>query len=270
MDKEAGRKLRQIRQRLGISTTQVAEMSSRLAQAEGNGEFLLSTARLAQIENAGSAPSLHKLYALAIIYRVRFSDLLRLYGLDLSKTPAHLRLFQPAGTVPAQVELLDPSGVVSFPVRFDPGFDRRATQFMNQVVEAWGEIPLALLERLNPRRRLYGYIGIEDRTMYPLLRPGSFVVIDDEQAEVAAGGWGHEFDRPIYFVELRRGYRCAWCQLEGSSLILIPHPLSGCRVQTFPFPDEAEIMGRVTGVAMRLVDGPEKTGAARRELPRQP
>ena len=138
MDKEAGRKLRQIRQRLGISTTQVAEMSSRLAQAEGNGEFLLSTARLAQIENAGSAPSLHKLYALAIIYRVRFSDLLRLYGLDLSKTPAHLRLFQPAGTVPAQVELLDPSGVVSFPVRFDPGFDRRATQFMNQVVEAWG------------------------------------------------------------------------------------------------------------------------------------
>src|SRR3990172_4680263 len=123
------------------------------------------------------------------------------------------------------------------------------------------------MERLNPRQRLYGYVGVDDRTMHPLIRPGSFVIIDDQELEVASGGWSHEFDRPIYFVELRRGYRCSWCQLEGSSLLLIPHPLSGCKVETFPYPDEAEVMGRVTGGAMQLVGAKEKTGPARRELP---
>jgi len=270
MGKEAGHKLKEIRERLRISTTHVQDQSRCLTDVENNPQFLVSTARLAQIENEGSIPSLHKLYSLSVIYRVRFPDLLRLFGLDLRKAPSHFRLLQPSKTQPVEMELLDPTGVVSFPVRFDPSFDRRATQFLNQVVEAWGEIPLALMERLNPRQRLYGYVGLDDRTMHPLIRPGSFLIIDDQELGVASGGWTHEFDRPIYFVELRRGYRCSWCQLEGSSLLLIPHPLSGCKVETFPYPDEAEVMGRVTGVAMQLVKAKERTGPARRELPRLP
>lgn len=270
MSQEAGRKLKAIRERLGISTTQVFDQSRRIAAAEDKADFVVSTARLAQIENQGSVPSVFKLYSLSLIYRLRFSDLLRLFGLDLSKFFTHFRLLRPTQTQPVQMELLDASGVVSFPVRFDPSFDRRATQFMNQVVEAWGEIPLGLLERLNPRQRLYGYVGLEDSTMYPLIRPGSFVLIDDQELAIASGGWGHEFDRPIYFVELRRGYRCAWCQLEGSSLLLIPHPLSGCKVETFPYPDEAELIGRVTGVAMQIVQTEARTGPGRREQPRLP
>lgn len=270
MSNHPGQRLKQIREHLGITTTEVAASSRRLVEAEGRQEFLVSTARLAQIENKGSVPSVFKLYALSVIYRLRFSDLLQLFGLDLAKTPAHLRLLQPSGTQPAQVELLEHNQMVSFPVRFDPAFDRRATQFLNQVVEAWGEIPLALLERLNPRRRLYGYIGLNDRTMYPLIRPGSFVIIDDQKLEVAQSGWKHEFDRPVYFVELRRGYRCSWCQREGSSLMLIPHPLSGCRIETFASPDEAEVIGQVTGVAMRLVETESETGHGRREPPRLP
>lgn len=267
---EAGQKLKEIRERLGISTTQVEEHSRRIANAEGTKEFLVSTPRLAQIENEGSLPSIFKLYSLSAIYRVRFSDLLRLFGLDLAKAPSHSRLLQPAKTQPVQVELPEAATVVSFPVRFDPAFDRRATQFLNQVVETWGEIPLALLERLNPRTRLYGYIGLDDCTMDPLLRPGSFVVIDDQRLEVATGGWRNEFDRPIYFVELRRGYRCCWCQREGSSLMLIPHPLSGCKIEAFSYPDEAEVIGQVTGVAMRIVETAAETKSGRREPPKLP
>lgn len=270
MQREAGRKLKEIRERLGISTTQVEEHSRRLVEAESSNNFLVSTARLAQIENEGSTPSIFKLYALSVIYRLRFSDLLRLFGLDLAKVPSHLRLMQPAKTQPAQVELAEGGSVVSFPVRFDPAFDRRATQFLNQVVEAWGEIPLALLERLNPRRRLYGYIGLDDRTMYPLLRPGSFVVIDDQKTEVAVSGWTNEFDRPIYFVELRRGYRCCWCQREGPSLMLVPHSLSGCKIDTVPYPEEAEIIGQVTGVAMRIAAAEKEAGRGRPEPPKLP
>lgn len=268
MSQEAGSRLKRIREQLDISTTQVEEISNRIAEQEKNKEFRISTARLSQIENEGSIPSIFKLYSLSVIYRVRFTDLLRHFGLDLSKVPAHMRLSQPVETQPVEVELLEPNTVVSFPVRFDPSFDRQATQFLNQVVEVWGEIPLALLERLNPRRRLYGYIGLGDRRMNPLIRPGSFVVIDDKQTHVLQTGWAHEFDRPIYFIELRQGYRCCWCQQEGSSLMLIPHPLSGYKIETFPCPDEAEVIGRVMAVAMRIVEG-EKERHARRELPKQ-
>src|SRR2546425_6346623 len=32
--------------------------------------------------------------------------------------------------------------------------------------------------------------------------------------------------RPIYFVELRNGYVCSWCQVDQGQLIVIPHPHS--------------------------------------------
>jgi hypothetical protein len=52
---------------------------------------------------------------------------------------------------------------------------------------------------------------------------------------------------------LRDSYACSWVELRGSELTLIPHPLSGSAIRQFPYPDEAEIIGQVTGVAMRLV-----------------
>jgi hypothetical protein len=77
-----------------------------------------------------------------------------------------------------------------------------------------------------------------------------------------ASSWRTEFDRPIYFVELRDGYACSWCEIRGSQLTLIPHPLSGCTIRQFTYPSEAEIVGQVTGVAMRLIPpdaGPDET-----------
>ena len=64
--------------------------------------------------------------------------------------------------------------------------------------------------------------------------------------------WKNELDRPIYFVELREGYRCAWCQVDGSRLMLIPHPISKVAVQTFSLASEVEVLGQVVGMALRL------------------
>lgn len=36
---------------------------------------------------------------------------------------------------------------------------------------------------------------------------------------------------------------------------MIPHPQSHQSVRRFAFPSEAEVLGRVTGVAMRIADG---------------
>jgi hypothetical protein len=88
--------------------------------------------------------------------------------------------------------------------------------------------------------------------MAPLLRPGSLVLVDPKLQQVKNSGWTNEYERPIYFIELRDGFRCCWCRCEGGKLMLVPHPLSSCAPEVYPFPDEAEIVGQVVGVAMRL------------------
>jgi hypothetical protein len=103
---------------------------------------------------------------------------------------------------------------------------------------------------------------MDDYSMHPLLRPGSFVQIDNQINRVNASEWRTEFDRPIYFVELRDSYACSWAELKGPQLTLIPHPLSGAPIRQFLYPDEAEVIGQVTAVAMRLVATPEARAAA--------
>ena len=120
--------------------------------------------------------------------------------------------------------------------------------------ESWGEIPLTLLEQMDLRNSLYGYIGIEDYTLYPHIRPGSFVQIDGRQRKIRRGCWQNEFDRPIYFVELRDSYVCSWCELDGSQLILIPSPQSRGQARHVRYPGDAEVVGRVTAVTMRIAD----------------
>lgn len=253
MAEEARVRLKEIRKRLGISTTQVEECSRRIAEAESRKEFLVSSARLAQIENQGSTPSAFKLYSLSVIYRVRYADLLRLYGIDLDQTEKHLALIPRVSSEVSRLEVYKENAKLTFPVRLDPAFDANLTQSLSRLVEIWAEIPIGMFQHLRPIDYHYGYVGLSDRMMDPLIRPGSIVTIDTRRDKVQHIGWKSEFDRPIYFVELRDGYQCAWCELKHNRLTLIPHPMSPCGTETYSLPTEAEIVGQVVAVAMRLV-----------------
>ncbi len=252
----AGEHLKEMRNRLGISLRQVEEYSQRIAQIEKNEEFSISNAWLTQVEHKLSIPSIYKIYSLSVIYRVKFNDLLMLYGVDLEKIGKYQAETALPNTHLANVEVYDNGRPVSFPVRFDPGFKPDRTNLMSRMVEIWGEVPIAMIQQMDFRNTIYGYIGMEDYTLYPLLRPGSFVQIDDRQKKIQKYPWRTEFDRPIYFVELRDGYACSWCELQGSQLTLLPHPLSQCGVRTFDLAD-VDIIGRVTAVAMRIVNYPD-------------
>jgi transcriptional regulator with XRE-family HTH domain len=261
--------LKDIRCRLGITTREVADFSQKIADAEGSPEFHISNAWLTQVENSDSVPSIFKLYSLSSIYRIKFTDLLRLYGVDLQ----HLSRNQLDAPLPdthlTNIEIYDQERTVSFPIRFDRSFDIDNTSLLSRLVEVWGEVPIALIQHLDIRHGLYGYIGLQDLTLYPLLRPGSFVQIDPRVRKIRPMQWRTEFDRPIYFVELRDGYACSWCEVQDGHLLLLPHPLSPRPVRRFAHGVDAEIVGQVTAVAMTLVAPlpPAPDGAAR--LPRQ-
>jgi transcriptional regulator with XRE-family HTH domain len=265
----AGEHLRELRTRLGITTREVEEYSRVIAEEHGNEEFYISNAWLTQLENKISIPSIYKLFSLSVVYRTRFVDLLAIFGVDLSAAARYQTALPLQSTHLAQLEVLEPERRIRFPVRFDRGFNLDGTSLVSRMVEIWGEVPVALIQRLDIRHCQYGYIGLDDYTMYPLLRPGSFVQIDPTAARVPVSDWRTEFDRPIYFVEMRDGYACSWCEMRGAQLTLIPHPLSACMTRQFAYPDEAEIVGQVTAVAMRLVANVEGSSDALPRLPKR-
>jgi transcriptional regulator with XRE-family HTH domain len=261
--------LKAIRTRLGITTREVAELSQKLADTEGNPEYAISNAWLTQVENSDSVPSIFKLYALSVIFRIKFNDLLVLFGVDLQKINQHQSELQLPNTHLAQIEVYDSERTVSFPIRFDRSFDIDNTNLLNRMVETWGEVPISLIQSLDLRHSLYGYVGLRDFTLHPLLRPGSFVQIDQRVRKIRPARWRTEHDRPIYFVELRDGYACAWCDLQDGHLLLLPHPLSPVSVRRFSYGVEAEIVGQVTAVAMRLTDDPSAAADEAAKLPKR-
>jgi transcriptional regulator with XRE-family HTH domain len=246
--------LKELRSRLGITTRDVAEFSLKIAESEGNPEFQISNAWLTQIENSDSVPSIFKLYSLSAIYRIKFTDLLLLYGLDVQKLNLHQLATPLPQTHLTALEVYDADRTVSFPVRFDRSFDLDSTNLLSRMVELWGEIPIALIQHMDIRHNQYGFIGLQDFTLHPLLRPMR---------------WRTEFDRPIYFVELRDGYACSWCDLLDGQLLLLPHPLSPCSVRRLNYGSDAEIVGQVTAVAMRLTDAADSPSDGNAKLPKR-
>jgi len=249
----AGERLKELRVRLGLTTRDVEAKSQQIADERHSREYYLSHAWVTDIENGKFTPSIYKFHTFSTIYNRRITELLSYFGLPLGDLSRHrLSIGVP------RTHLLD-SGTdldlekVPLPVQFKPEFRLERTNLLARVVEKWDEIPVGFLQHLDLRKSVYGYIGLEDYTLFPLIRPGSLVEIDANQRKISTEKWKSEFDRPIYFVELRNGYVCSWCQVDRGQLIVIPHPHSHQDVRRFDYPSQAEIIGRVTGVAMRIV-----------------
>ena len=156
--------------------------------------------------------------------------------MELTKIENHQPLMPLPNTYRSTFRAAGDNHAVSFPVHFDLGASLNGTNLLSRMIRLWGEIPIALISSLDLEHSTYGFIGFKDFMMYPFLRPGTFVQIDGRSTKVQKGVWQTQFDRPIYFVELRNGYACAWCELEGRELRLIPHPCSPCATRFLPFP----------------------------------
>ncbi len=80
-----------------------------------------------------------------------------------------------------------PGQTIALPVELRKNVKLARTSLVSRMFESWGEIPFVLLQQLDLRYCLCGYIGLEDYTLYPLIRPGSFVEIDARQNKVKPG-----------------------------------------------------------------------------------
>jgi transcriptional regulator with XRE-family HTH domain len=249
----AGVKLKTIRVRLGLSVRELERRSLKLVEERQNRDFFLSRAWITDIEKGRFIPGIFKIVSLSVLYQLTIAEIHALYGIEPGDIAKEGALFGP----PKTHLLIPPDDDVTLPEISDVTLPLESTNLLSRLVDIWGDVPVPLLRHLDLRRSLYGYIGKKDRTMSPLLPPGTFVQIDARQTRVKKGsaekGTGQsQFARPIYFLDIRTGYACGWCEIKEGHLTLIPHPDSGEQTRTFRYPSEVEVVGRVTGIAMRI------------------
>lgn len=246
----AGEKLRTLRERLGLSIRMVETASEKLAIKYNNPDYFVSLSRLSDIETKEIIPSIYRIYSLSVIYRADYHQILEMYGIDLGRVPDDLNISETPNSGLAGA--LEHQEQVEMPLMLDPGFREDSTTLVVRMIQRWGLAPMALLKNFVDRKYTYGYVGTKDWTMYPLILPGAFVQIDESKRRVEEGSWRSEYERPIYFVEMRDGFTCCWCDVEGTMLTLRSHPMSPVKIRTVRLGSEAEILGQVVGVAMRL------------------
>jgi hypothetical protein len=251
---DPGHKLRRVRERLNLRVRDVEQASQKIADKYGNDEFSILINRLSEIENRGLIPSMFKLYSLCAIYRLDPQEVLEWYGISLASLPADAALIEVPGTHLVSFQG-GAQGEMLLPLSLDPGIDLRRTTYFSRMIQRWGKLPLMFLEALDLKEHRYAFIGTEDWFMYPLLQPGSFVMIDETARKIVNSGWSSEFERPIYFFEHRQGYSCGWCSLKDDQLVLQPHPSSLATPEVYNYPADIDLIGQVTGIAMRLDQG---------------
>jgi transcriptional regulator with XRE-family HTH domain len=248
---DAGQRLKRVRERLNLRYRDVEEASLRIAKKRQNDEFAIALSRLADIENKGTVPTFYRLYTLCAIYRLDLIDVLEWYGINVSELPADAALIEIART--HQVGFTTAGhGEVQVPLSLDPGIDPGKTTYFSRMVQRWGKIPLMFLNGLDLKNHRYAFLGSDDWSMHPILYPGSLILVDETKRKIAAGGWISEQDRPIYFLEHREGYLCGWCSVEGGRLVVQFHPSSTEKPMIFDYPGDVDVIGQVTGIAMRL------------------
>jgi transcriptional regulator with XRE-family HTH domain len=265
----AGQQLRVTREQLGLTMREVESASMRIAAKHGNDEYTVSPSRLSDIETKGLLPSIYRFYSLAIIYRRDLREVLAWYGIDLNLSAADFQLSTPPKSHVSQT--LQAADAVQMPVRLDPAFNLKVTSNLSRMVEAWGLVPLVYLAQFFSDRYTYAYVGTEDFTMYPLLPPGTFLQVDETKTKVIQGVWRSEYERPIYVVETRAGHVCCWCTLKGDQLVLQPHPLSPVAIRVMKHPQEAEIVGQVVGIALKIGEWhPVESLPDAKSMPKEP
>jgi transcriptional regulator with XRE-family HTH domain len=248
----AGAKLQRIRVRLGLSIRDVERRSMELAEQRHNPYLSLSRSWITDVETGRFVPGSFKMACLAEIYGMELDEIHKLYNMsrDITKEPPAYR--------PPTTQLLTPKKDPS-ETEADLPEDLRIeeTNLLTGIVDIWGSVPVPMLRRFGLQPCLYGYVGTEDKSMAPLLPPGTFLQIDPKQNRIKKGPYKKSsseshFARPIYFLDIRGGYKCGWCELKNGVLTFIPHPDSGEQTQSFRYPDEVSVVGRVTAITMSI------------------
>jgi hypothetical protein len=236
-----GVKLRAARLAWKLTLREVEQRTLRLAQQWGNPAYRISASWLDRVERENRGLSATKLIVLASVYSLSPEQM--------------LALCPPAGPGVASSEEMS---VPNATLLAEGALDEHAKIWLpDSLVTDPPPESTALLpteEGLVPTHFRRGIIGRQDRTLEPMIRAGSIVLIDTRKRTIAGRReWNHEFDRPIYFLMTREGYVSGFCELDRDTdwLTVIPHALSFESNRRWRFKKEIEVVGTVVAAIVR-------------------
>jgi transcriptional regulator with XRE-family HTH domain len=241
-----GGRLRSIRQKWGFTLRDVEDRSMRISQKWGNPSYRMSASWLDRVEREDRVLSGAKLIVLAVIYSLTSEELLAIYTQGSHNAAQFDEASGPNAT------LLLTRGPLEKLVRQRLPDSVLAERIPDQTT-------LLPPEDYLPGHYRRGVIGRQDKTLEPMVRAGTFVLIDTQKRAIAhRREWTNEYDRPIYFLYTRSGYVCGWCDLDRNTnwLTLVPHYASYAPAQRWKYRLEIEVVGRVAAMLQRF-EAPE-------------
>jgi transcriptional regulator with XRE-family HTH domain len=239
---QIGARLKAVREKWGLTLRQVEERSERLAQQWGQPSYGISASWLTRVERGGRRLSGEKLIVLGAVYGISADEMLAFCPQGSGDLPDFDQISGPNTTL-----LLTRGPLEEHARRWLP--DSIAT---DPIPEKTALLPREAHVPVQYRR---GIIGLRDKTMDPMIRPGTIVLIDRQRRAIAhRREWTNEFNRPIYFLLTHEGFICTWCELDKTRewLTSDPHPLSYVAPERWRFPREVDVYGTVSVMLQRL------------------
>lgn len=247
--KRLGSVLRDLRNEWGLSLNEVEQRTATLADRWGSDRYGISKGQLAKLERGWHEIRVATLLSLSHTYseqpeRLVYASLPAQYyaaKFDAHEAPNSTILIR-GGHLQQTADRLLPS---DFSARSTP---ENTTLIATDLVDPQNRFRKAI-------------VGIKDRTLYPIIRPGSIITVDTHQRRIASHReWTNEYDRPIYLLYTGSGFVCGWCQRSkhDASLHVVSHLISQMdfmpKLDILPLVHgkNVEVIGRVTEVALKL------------------
>jgi len=240
-----GQLLTQSRLRSGLSFREASELSREIAAELGDEHYFCAPGALSDYEVRGGPPRhVHKLITLAVLYALKFSELLEAAALEIGNV----------GREPIPEALLPRRNS-------SPGLGSGMTElhqpgFVRDLVQTFEEIPLFLKEALPalvglPRislRDIYWMAG-QRTSQHPRLKTTVLAAIDRRRKRPFDEPRKALTEQPLYMLLVREsGYVAAACHREGK--LLVAHPFSDGFGGPLHFRNgiDAEVVGRIVAM----------------------
>lgn len=246
-----GEILRCFREAWGWTTRRVGEESQNLAEIWGDSEYAIDSSYVSRIEK-GETP-------LPAVSSGKLTSLMEMYSQgtdtlwDLIKPPRQAYLVDDPLGGPRGTQLIREGRLAqklsvllasSYP---DQSIPQKTIITPIRDSQAYG----GLHPFQDRRRYVRAIVGLLDLCLFPLIGPGTLLIVDRDSKVIPTYDFFSELERPKFLIETHDGFFCCWCDLldEGRMVKVVQHPLGSVPDPSLNRPlklgREVEIVGEV-------------------------
>ena len=233
---------------LGLSYKDVVTKSDRLAKFNNKPDMTIKKSTLGNIISGTiRQPGTAKLDSLRIILNLSRADMDAAIGVRPERQFNEQLEVNHARTHELPIDAVTRQRTIKIPI-LHPDVELEDTQLLDGAVKRWANVEVEYLSSFYPPHLLYVVIGEHDTNASPVVPPGSRVLVNKLLTNVRTVKNVSFHERELFYVLTPNGLTCMYAELvQGTKIVLIPHPASGNDREEFNL-DEITIIGQVVGV----------------------